>query len=757
MVKAEAAILESDSGEQAERKLAGALERLVPDRAEARRIATSLGALIGLGGDAAPGGDTFASWQQFVRALANGRLLVLVFEDMHWADDGLLDFVDELVDGVTGVPLLVVATARPELLERRPRWAGGRANVLTVSLPPLSQGDTARLVGSLLERALLSPETRAALVTQAAGNPLYAEQFCRVLIERGKLEELPESVHGIIAARLDALTDAEKQVLQDAAVVGKVFWVGALEAVGGASSPSIGHVLQTLARREFVQRVPRSSVAGDVEFAFSHVLLRDVAYALIPRAARAQRHRLAAEWIDSLGRPEDHAELVAHHYLQALEYATVSGKETEALAERAVHALHRAGLRAIRLSANERAVEHLTRAVVLVERLPGADRSRIEMELQLQLGIALFAMRGFSAPEVERAYARATELMMASTPTADQLPVTFGLSIFHGVRGQFDRSTRLVERMTKLAADGDDSMKLQALHCRWQNSLFSGRLDDAVLSADEGRAIYRSDAHHQLSFRYGNHDPGVCASALGALALALRGDSVRALEQVREAVALSEALGHTATRPLPLAFFPWVHQVNGDLDGALLESQRALALQDEVVHPMFFGIARGVHGWAVACQAGGEEGILELESALAQELRMAANVFAAMIGALLAEAHLQHRRLEPARAVLAEMNSLVQAMGTYFYEPELLRMEAAWLRVAGDEADARRLLHRAIATAREHGSWSFAVRAAAELARTPSTQHEADLMVLDEACEHLAADNDTNYNREARTLLGRSS
>ena len=237
-------------------------------------------------------------------------------------------------------------------------------------------------------------------------------------------------------------------------------------------------LLRGLVRRELVQRAQLSSVAGDVEYSFGHELLREVAYGEIPRAARAERHRRAAEWIDSLGRPEDHAELLAFHYLAALAAEDAAGVDVSVLVERAVHALHRAGLRAIRLSANERAVEHFSRAIALIGRLPeGDERFRREAELQVQLGVALFALRGLGAPEVEQAYSRATELMLASASTAEQFPAHFGLSIYYGHRGDFERSMRLVERLTDLASEGDDAMKLQALHGRWMNSLFSGRLE----------------------------------------------------------------------------------------------------------------------------------------------------------------------------------------------------------------------------------------------------------------------------------------
>jgi class 3 adenylate cyclase/DNA-binding SARP family transcriptional activator len=757
MVKEAAGILESDTTRDADRKVRHAVDRTVAEPAEAAEIATYLGALIGLAGAAPTSGDrrseTFAAWGRFLESLADERPLVLVFEDVHWADDALLDFVDELVDRVSGVPLLVVATARPELLDRRPEWAGGKTSALTISLPPLSESDTTRLVEALLETSAPESATQEVLLARIGGNPLYAEQFCRILLEHGRLDELPQSLHGIIAARLDALADPEKRLLQDAAIVGRVFWVGALETIGGISRTDAERLLQTLVRREFVQRERRSSVADDIEFAFRHELLREVAYEEIPRAARAERHRRAAEWIESLGRPEDHAELLAHHYLAALDSARAADTNVSLLVERAVHALHQAGLRAIRLSANERAVEHLSRAITLIEQLPeSAERDRTETELQLQLGVALFALRGLGAPEVERAYSRAMELMMASAPAAEQFQAQFGLTIYYTFRGHFDRSLRLVERLTDLAGEGDDSMRLQALHARWMNSLFAGRIDDAIAAADEALAIYRAESHHPLSFQYGNHDPGVCALALQALALAFRGESVKAVTQMDEAIALSEVLGHAATVAQPLTQLPWALQINGDAEAALRESDRALGREGEIVHPQFFGIAHAMRGWALSRIGRDQEGVAELERALAAELQ-ASDIWTAMIGTLLAEVHVRHRRKEAARGLLDRVRSLTQSMPTYFYEPEIFRVEAEWLRLDGREDESRRLLLRAIATAREQGSWALAVRSALALPRLSSATRDADLKLLADVFDRLPAENETDYARDARALL----
>jgi class 3 adenylate cyclase/tetratricopeptide (TPR) repeat protein len=356
MVKAQAGILESDAAAETGRKLHEAIAGLLPDGAEARWVESQLRALVGLRGDegirAERSDESFPAWRRFFEAMAERRPLVLVFEDLHWADGSLLDFIDHLTDWATDVPLLVVCTARPELLERRPAWGGGKSNALTLSLSPLSDEETARLLAELLERSVVPVQTQTALLTRAGGNPLYAEQFARMLDERGAVsDELPETVQGIIAARLDGLAADEKALLQDAAVVGKVFWAGAVAAIVGQPRAAVERSLHALERKEFVRRERRSAVAGELQLAFRHLLVRDVAYGQIPRAARAERHRLAAEWLESLGRAEDHAEMLAHHYLSALEFARAAGQETASLEPRARLALREAGDRALALGA----------------------------------------------------------------------------------------------------------------------------------------------------------------------------------------------------------------------------------------------------------------------------------------------------------------------------------------------------------------------------------------------------------------------
>ena len=374
MVKAQAGINENDAPETAAEKLQSSVAQTVDEHEQdwvRRRVET----LIGLSEDAAlDRQESFAAWRRYFEGMAEQQPLVLVFEDLHWADDGLLDFVDHMADWASGVPLLLLASARPELLDRRPNWGGGKLNATTLALSPLDDADAARVISAVLDQALLPAETQAALLEQAGGNPLYAEQFARLFLEHGNVA-VPENVQGIIAARLDGLPEEEKQLLQDAAVLGKVFWSG---GVGAADSQVALHALE---RKGFIRRERRSAVAGETEYAFRHVLVREVAYGQIPRAARADKHLASVAWIDSLGRPDDHAELIAHHYADALELREAAGGEMpDDLRLGARVAFRRAGDRAAALNAFGPAADHYAAALALWP-ADDADHARLQFEL----------------------------------------------------------------------------------------------------------------------------------------------------------------------------------------------------------------------------------------------------------------------------------------------------------------------------------------------------------------------------------------
>ena len=368
IVKAECGILESDSPEEVEAKLERALPRDDPDFAW---LKARLAPLVGVGGEPAGQEESFTAWRRCLESWADRREMVLVFEDLHWADEALLVFLEHLADWSQGVPLLLVCTARPELYEQHPAWAAGLRNATTINLAPLTDEETARLIAALLEQAVLSAETQQALIERAGGNPLYAEEFVRLLSDRHELAEaveIPDSVQALIAARLDTLSPERKSLLQDAAVIGKVFWAGALASMAGQELRAIEVALHELARKELVRPARTTSMEDEQEYGFWHGLIREVCYSQIPRAARAARHRAAAAWLERKAgeRVEDIADVLAYHYLQALDLVRLVGPpaDIEDLQEEARRYLALAAERALPLDV-ESAEASLAKALEL--------------------------------------------------------------------------------------------------------------------------------------------------------------------------------------------------------------------------------------------------------------------------------------------------------------------------------------------------------------------------------------------------------
>ena len=378
IIKEQLGILESDAHET------------VRDRLGEREI---LGLALGLdvAGDLHPLAARerfFEAWTEFLEGLAAERPLVVLIEDLHWADDPLLDVIERLVDDVRA-PLFVIGTARPELLDQRPFWSGGRRNSSLLWLEPLSEEDSAQLVGALVASTL--PErVRDLVVERAEGNPFFVEELLGTLIDRGLIDqgedgweagdlselEIPDSVYALVAARADLLPALEKRALQAAAVTGRTFWAGPVIELLGGEEPDFA----LLEQRDFIRRRARSSMAGEQEFVFKHAVTREVAYASVPKAQRAPLHAAFADWLTRLGREEEHADLLAHHYSQAVnpEDADLAWgddpRELGRLRTKAVDSLRRAADLAASRYEIEEAHDLLERALALAT----AGRERVE-------------------------------------------------------------------------------------------------------------------------------------------------------------------------------------------------------------------------------------------------------------------------------------------------------------------------------------------------------------------------------------------
>jgi predicted ATPase/class 3 adenylate cyclase len=419
MIRMRARIEEAEEPESARRKLSATLDEHLLDPEERAFVEPRLAHLLGLE-TAAVGDrqDLFAAWRLFFERLAGRYPTVLAFEDMQWADTSLLDFVEYLLEWSRDYPLYVLTLARPELQERRPSWGAGQRNFTSLYLEPLSQ----RAMEELLEGLVpgLPERLRGQILARAQGVPLYAVETVRMLLDRGLLApegpvykptgeidtlEVPETLHALIAARLDGLSADERRLLQDGVVLGKTFTQPALAALSGIPAEELEPLLSALVHKEVlgVQSDPRSPERG--QYGFLQDLVRHVAYETLSKRERKIRHLAAATYLEqTFAQEEEVAEVLAAHYLAALE-AAPDAEDAPGIRAKTREMLTRAGERAGSIGAPEEGRRYYEQAAAL------ADHPVLEAELLEQAGrLAVQANRLVEARvRLERALALYTE------------------------------------------------------------------------------------------------------------------------------------------------------------------------------------------------------------------------------------------------------------------------------------------------------------------------------------------------------------
>jgi class 3 adenylate cyclase/tetratricopeptide (TPR) repeat protein len=395
IVKSHAGILETDDQATIGAKLDAVIQEADPSRRAWMR--ERLAPLVGLRTDTIPPAqeEAFAAWRSFLESLAAHGPAVIVIEDLHWADAALVRFLAELAEHPAELPILLVVTARPEVAERHPVWLVERLGSRVVTLVSLDDEAIERLIGSTLGDA--SPELRQTVLERAAGSPLYAEQLAALIRERGgtdpdaPLDErtIPPTVQTLLAARIDALPRELKPAILDASVIGRVFWSGAVASLEDRDPATIEFALTDLERRELTRSHRPSTMVDEQEYGFWHALLREVAYAFLPRSARLAKHRAAAAWITDKagGALGDLAEIVVDHLRRAAELAEATGAQDQLpdIRARLITAMLAAAHHLLRVDA-ARAVEEFRR---VLERMPDDDPRR--GETLASLGRALLA------------------------------------------------------------------------------------------------------------------------------------------------------------------------------------------------------------------------------------------------------------------------------------------------------------------------------------------------------------------------------
>ena len=501
MVRMRAGIIENEPPESARAKLHKSVEEFVPDAEERRWVEPRLAHLVGLEeGVAMDPRDLYAAWRFFFERLATQSLTVLVFEDLQWADSGLLDFIEYLLEWSRSSPILVITLARPDLNDRRPGWGTGKRGLSSLYLDPLSPDAMSQLLDGLVPG--LPAELSARIRERAAGIPLYAVETVRMLLDRGLVVEeggrfratgsldaleVPESLHALIAARLDSLSASERQLLQDAAVLGKSFSAHAITAVSGVEPAEVTRVLSSLVNKDLlaIQSDPRSPERG--QYVFVQDLVRSVAYGTLARRDRKLRHVAAATYLESeWSEEEEVAEVVASHLVEA-HSADPDAEDAGEIRDRARMALVRAGDHAEALAAAESAQGYFERALTL-----GGDL-QAQADLHARAGMA--AQRLARVAAARNHFESACELYLGLGQTSATARYLARIARVDRLEGKADAGIERLRRAIAMLSspeggDADREAELASISAQLGSMLYLiGDLDGALDCAERALEI----------------------------------------------------------------------------------------------------------------------------------------------------------------------------------------------------------------------------------------------------------------------------
>jgi class 3 adenylate cyclase len=594
-----AGISADDTPEQARKRLDG----LVPEGEDAALVRERAAGVLGLG-PSSRSEETFWALRRLFEDLARTRPLVLVFEDVHWAEPTLLDLVEYLVGWSRGAPLMIFCLARPELLEERPGWADGRANTHALALEPLAVDEVRTMLANLLGSAELDPRLERRITTAAEGNPLFVEELVRVLLDDGVLQQtdgewtvagdlervaIPPSINALLAARLDQLHPEEREVIQCAAVVGKQFWWSAVvDLAPEGIRERVGTHLHALVRKKLIFPAETVAFMSEDSFQFAHILVRDAAYGALPKARRAELHETFAKWLarktaESGG---EYSEIIGHHleqaYLARSDVALFDDLTLD-LGERAATQLASAGRRALLRDDTHAARTLLSRTVAL---LPGDSPKRLELALELGRVLGRAGEFATAAEVFAEIATKAGETGQRQLELRARIEQQFIRSFTDPEGSSEDIQILTQSAIPELEALGDDlglarawwlASEVHTIACQWgaraaalERALeHAGRADDGQLQATLIALLVQAlvygptpvdDAIARLADFYAHAvgDRALEAALTSSLAMlhAMRGDIDEGRERYAQARAIYDELGlnyRRANRSLVLA------------------------------------------------------------------------------------------------------------------------------------------------------------------------------------------------------------
>ncbi len=679
--------------------------------------------------------EALVAW---VRADTLRQPMLLIVEDLHWIDPSTLELLGLVIDQLTTSRLLHVLTFRPDF---RPPWPM-LAHVTQLTLSRLAHRDVQAMVEALARGTALPADMRQQLIARADGVPLYVEELTKAVMESELA--IPASLHDSLMARLDRLGTA-KEIAQLGAAVGREFTYELIRAVSPVDEAALQQALVKLVDAGLLYQ---RGLPPQARYVFKHALIQDAAYESLLRTTRQQYHQqiaraLEAQHDDATSHP---LELLAHHYTEA------------GLLEKALPYWQTAGEQAVLSSADVEAISHLTRALELLTVLPDRPAlARRELALQVALGVPLRASKGFAAPEVGRAYARARELCRESD-TVELFSILRGLWEFHELRGEYETSLALARQLLTMSENRSDPVDLLvANELMGDTQFWLGDFGAARQHMDRAFSLYDSRQHDDHVFRYG-YDLGVACLSFGAWALWFLGYPAQASRRADEGIALARQLGHPFTFAFALLFAGQLHSYRREADRTEVLTAEVMTISAKQDFPMLLHQASMIRGWALADRGHAIEGIGQIRKGLAEWRAMGQELECSHFLGLLAEACRRAGRHAEGLDVVAEAIAVAERIGEGFWQAELYRVRGDLLLDAGapsSAADAEEWFRKAVAAAGARSAKTLELRAATSLARLWLRQGRKDeaMQALGTLERSFTEGSDTKDLLEARALL----
>jgi class 3 adenylate cyclase/predicted ATPase len=634
--------------------------------------------------------------------------LILEIEDLHWIDASSDECLTALVERLAGAALLLLVTYRPGY---RPIWID-KSYATQVSLQPLTQQDSLRVVHAVLPGEVHTAPLVPQLLTKAEGNPFFLEELARTVTEQGAdalSPTVPDTIQAVLMARIDRLPPTAKRVLQAAAVIGRDVALPLLQAVTEVSDEAIHCDLRSLQAAEFLYETYALTAPM---YTFKHVLTQEVTYQSLVRHTRQRYHARVAQVLE-VQFPEvaeSQPGLLAHHYTEADRGA------------QAIPYWQRAGQRAVERSANVEAISHFTQALELLKTLPETP-ARIQQELAMQLafGPPLRMVKGHTAPEVEGVYTRAHELSQQVEDNWQQCSALIGLGRFYINRARLQKAHELGEQCLTLAQRVQNPVFLLEAHRMLGTTLFFlGELVKARRHIEQGIALYDVQQGRSRAFSSGM-DPGVVCLSVMSWTLWMLGYPDRALTKSREALTLAQKLSHAYSLGYALNYASMLHTWRREVQFAKERAEAMITLSNEheFIHAWSVGMIR--RGWALAKQGAVAEGITQLHQGLATWRDTGTELALPQHLALLADAYRQERQVEEGLHILSEAIAHVDRTGERWPEAELYRLKGEFLLVQTGkrckEREAEECFRQALDIARRQQAKSLELRATMSLGR----------------------------------------